>query len=299
MAWFGDVFTRVFANAGVPLPPRKTYNIVSGAVATDNPATESTDLAFTGAVATAGADGVMQLKAGATLAAGHISDNGICLTGSLPYCVGSGKWLGLNAGDASSIASQGDLRFPDTASAFMDVAGDICLFQSDGTTLNLGATLLGGAAHTEVNVEGGTTSALCASGAQFIRANSGISPIALEVAFPMIGMASSTSPYGAVNGEAVIPLAGATHDLTASEYAMACVRVTGTGTNIIRYPLGGAGAGAYFKHVHNAGAGTLSVRDTVGTTPGATLAAGTSAWFKFYNDGSQRVKQITASFAPI
>jgi hypothetical protein len=298
MGWFGDVLNRAWANAGVALRPRKIYNIVSGGTATDNPLTGATDLVFTGEAVPAGADGAMQIKAGAALAAGHISDNGTCLTGSLPYCVGAGEFLGLNADNAGSLASQGDLRFPANASAFMDVAGDICLFQSDGTTLNLGATLLGGAAHTTVNVEGGTYSALCAAGAQFIRAN-GTGTVVVEVAYPMVGMASSSSPYGAVNGEAVIAMSGATYDLTAAEYAMASARITGTGTIIARWPAGGVGVLAYFIHVHNAGTGTLSVRDTTGAAPGATLAAGTSAWFKFYNDGAQKVKQITASFTPV
>lgn len=202
------------------------------------------------------------------------------------------NYIGFGA-NALLLPTLGDLRFPTAASAYLDSGGNVCLFESDGTTANFGTNLAYTSQHTNVDMYASSSVGIGLGAVTYAYMQGGL----VQIGKPLVGMPTTSSPYGAVDGEVAIAMAAATHALTAAEYQVGNVRVTGTGTNIIQFPLGGTGTGAYVRYVHNAGTGTLSVRDTAGNAPAATLAAGAGAWFKFYNDGAQKVKQLTASFA--
>lgn len=84
-------------------------------------------------------------------------------------------------------------------------------------------------------------------------------------------------------------MAGATYVLAPDEALAGTIKVTGTGTNVVKLPSTLRG---YRRYVWNAGSGTLAVQDSNGVAAAALLAAGTGALFLFTNG----VKQLTPSF---
>ncbi len=110
---------------------------------------------------------------------------------------------------------------------------------------------------------------------------------------PITGSSGGSSPYG-IHGLTVKNMSGSTATLSAAEYCNQIVKVTGTGTNIIKFPAA-TDATAYTKYVWNGGSGTLGVQDTNSVAISTTLAAGTGCTILF---ATSAVKRMHTAFTP-
>lgn len=219
---------------------------------------------------------------------GVVTSTGSALQQASNVLAGSG-YLSLGAAPATTgamrLANLTEVYFRDNANT-----SDVVAFSFDTSNeLNVGinAAFTTTSQPITTNLFAGGAVCLGIGTATHFYIQSGV----IQSRYPLVGWAAGSSPYG-VHGMAVKAMAGSTSTLTAAEYSYYTCKVTGTGTNVIKYPAV-TDATAYTKYVWNAGSGTLAVQDTNSVAAAATLAAGQGAVFQFSNAA---VKQLTAAF---
>jgi len=240
------------------------------------------------------ANGGTNASTGLTTANGVVTSSGTALQQASNVLAGA-SFLSIGA----TPATTGHLRLPSVGSIKMENAGGtapLCLAETDASDnlwFGLNSSGLQPVNHIFCYVATSHDVALGNAGAAkfAVRGATGFT----ESTYPITGGSgfATASVYGA-HGMTVHAQsgAGATDTLSNAEYKNYTIKVTGTGSNIIKLPAATDATG-YTKYIWNAGSGTLAVQDVNAVAAAATLAAGTGAVFQF---ATSAVKQLTAAF---
>lgn len=222
--------------------------------------------AASGGGASAGGAGQVQTSDGAgafTAPSTVLAGSGFISIGATPASAGESRYL--------NVAS---MRVRNAANS-----GDNAVWASDASNqLFLGCRFAAGFQDSfqYIYVNALTAQYFSLSGSTVLQ----LDTVAVSIAEPLIGL---SGPWSGMNGFFTKAMSGSTYSLAASEYCNSSILITGTGTNVIKFPTVTDPQGV-FKFVMNAGSGTLDIQDSSGhASANGTLPAGKGAIVEFRN----------------